>query len=137
MRTRGYRKQQLDLFSYFCAICVSQPRFRLPYDIAQHDKSKHGKDPNPFYRNTHGATFPAISAHPRSKSASASPRLLSVVTARELNTFIQTELEPDTEYNENCSAVVDRLCQFMQNSFPDDLKPSGVQKVISPIIKKL
>nr|XP_022293879.1 2'-5'-oligoadenylate synthase 1A-like [Crassostrea virginica] len=61
-------------------------------------------------------------------SASATSNPLSALSARELNTFVQTELEPDTEYNKSCNAVVDRLCQFMQNNFPDQLRPSEVRK---------
>ena len=121
-----------QFFPYLNASCPPQRRGTLPYDRAQHDRSRHRiLGPEPFHGNIQGATFHAFSLHPTPTgiSASASSSPLSVVTARELNTFVQTELEPDTEYNRRCNAVVDRLCQFMQNSFPGKLRPSQVLKV--------
>lgn len=54
---------------------------------------------------------------------------LSSLTAVELSTFVQREIEPDESYIQRCNAVVDRFCQFMQNSFPEKLKPSEIRKV--------
>ena len=70
-----------------------------------------------------------MTLHPNPMSASATSNPLSALSARELNTFVQTELEPHTEYNKSCNAVVDHLCKFMQNSFQDLLRPSEVRKV--------
>ena len=64
-------------------------------------------------------------------SSSASQRDLYGITADELNKFVQTEVEPDTEYISGCNAVVDRLSNFIKNNFPGDLKPSNVLKVSS------
>ncbi|XP_078322331.1 2'-5'-oligoadenylate synthase 1A-like isoform X2 [Crassostrea virginica] len=118
-----------QFFPYLYASCPPQRRGTLPYDMAQHDRSRYRiSGPEQFHVNTQGATFHALNPPPTGFSASASPSPLSVVTAWELNTFVQTELEPDTEYNRSCNAVVDRLCQFMQNSFPGKLRPSEVLK---------
>lgn len=64
-------------------------------------------------------------------SSSASQRDLYGITADELNKFVKTEVEPDTEYISGCNAVVDRLSNFIKNNFPGDLKPSNVLKVSS------
>ena len=149
-----YRRRHPELFPFYCESCVPQRRFKLPPHKAQHDKDKHGITTSILSHNyPQGATFSALTLHstprsalatssplsalfakdllthppPRSVSATSSP--LSALSARELNTFVQTELEPDTEYNKSCNAVVDRLCQFMQNNFPDVIRPSEVRKV--------
>ena len=132
-----YKRQNMSsrrnqFFPYLYASCPPQRRGTLPYDRAQHDRSRHRiSGPEPFHGNIQGATFHAFSLlpPPTGISASASSSPLSVVTAWELNTFVQTELEPNTFYNQSCNAVVDRLCQFMQNSFPKMLRPSEVLKV--------
>ena len=119
-----------QFFPYLYASCLPQRRGTLPYDRAQHDRSRHRiSSPEPFHVYIQGAAFHALNPPPTGISASASSSPLSVVTARELNTFVQTELEPNTFYNQSCNAVVDRLCQFMQNSFPKMLRPSQVLKV--------
>lgn len=53
----------------------------------------------------------------------------SSFTADNLNSFILEKIEPDTAYNQRCKAVVNRLCHFMQNNFPNKLRPSEVVKV--------
>ena len=149
-----YRRQHPELFPFYCKSCVPQRRFRLSPHKAQHDKDKHGLSiPTISHSYSQGATYSALTLHPTPMSVSATSSPLSVLyarelltqpplrsvsaisnplstlSARELNTFVQTELEPDTEYNKSCNAVVDRLCQFMQNNFPDQLRPSEVRKV--------
>lgn len=54
---------------------------------------------------------------------------LSTITSSELSAFVQSKIEPDTAYIQRCNAVVDRLCQFMNNSLPPTLRPSEVRKV--------
>ena len=126
----GYRRQHPELFPFYCDSCVPQRRFALPPHKQRHDIDKHGISiPISSYNFRQGATCSTLTLQSPQRSAPASSNPLSVVTARELNTFIQTELEPDTEYNKSCNAVVDRLCQFMQNNFPDQLRPSEVRKV--------
>lgn len=53
---------------------------------------------------------------------------LSTITSSELSAFVQSKIEPDTAYIQRCNAVVDRLCQFMNNSLPPTLRPSEVRK---------
>nr|XP_022293878.1 2'-5'-oligoadenylate synthase 1A-like isoform X2 [Crassostrea virginica] len=124
-----YRRRHPELFPFYCESCVPQRRFKLPPHKAQHDKDKHGiTTPILSHNYPQGATFSALTLHPPPRSVSATSSPLSALSARELNTFVQTELEPDTEYNKSCNAVVDRLCQFMQNNFPDVIRPSEVRK---------
>ncbi|XP_078322344.1 2'-5'-oligoadenylate synthase 1A-like [Crassostrea virginica] len=124
-----YRRQHPELFPFYCESCVPQRRFALPPHKAQHDKDKHGISmPIISHSYPQEATYSALTLHPTPMSASATSNPLSALSARELNTFVQNELEPDTEYNKSCNAVVDRLCQFMQNNFPDQLRPSEVRK---------
>ena len=122
-----FRRQHPELYPFVCDLCSPQRRFEYPSDMANHERRKHRISIS--QANPQGATFSDFTLHltPMNTSACESP--LSVVTAKELNTFIQNELEPDTEYNKSCNAVVDRLCQFMQNNFPDLLRPSEVRKV--------
>lgn len=54
---------------------------------------------------------------------------LSTITSSELSAFVQSKIEPDTAYIQRCNAVVDRLCQFMNNSLPLKLRPAEVRKV--------
>lgn len=54
---------------------------------------------------------------------------LSSITSSELSDFVQREIEPDMAYIQRCNDIVDLLCQFMQNSFPRELRPSEVRKV--------
>lgn len=54
---------------------------------------------------------------------------LSSITSSELSAFVQREIEPDMAYIQRCNDIVDLLCQFMQNSFPRELRPSEVRKV--------
>ena len=125
-----YRRQHPELFPFYCESCVPQRRFALPPHKAQHDKDKHGISiPIISISYPQEATYSALTLHPNPMSASATSSPLSTLSARELNTFVQNELEPDTEYNKSCNTVVDRLCQFMQNNFPDQLRPSEVRKV--------
>ena len=125
-----YRRQHPELFPFYCESCVPQRRFALPKHNQRHDKDKHGiSNPISSYNFRQGATCSSLTLQSPQRSASVSSSPLSDVAARELNTFVQTELEPDTEYNKSCNAVVDRLCQFMQNNFPGDLRPSEVRKV--------
>ncbi|CAC5409021.1 OAS [Mytilus coruscus] len=50
------------------------------------------------------------------------------VSQSSLDMFVKDELEPDTEYNDNCCTVVDRLCNFMKNNFPAKLRPAQIIK---------
>ena len=75
--------------------------------------------------------------NPSPMSSSASKSHLSTITPDKLNNFVQTEVEPDTEYISRCNAVVDRLSSFIKNNFPDDLKPSSVLKVCLTILYSL
>lgn len=50
------------------------------------------------------------------------------ISAAELDPFVLKKIEPDRAYIQRCNAVVDRLCKFMQNSFPAELRPSEVIK---------
>lgn len=53
---------------------------------------------------------------------------LSSITSSELSAFVKGEIEPDMAYIQRCNDIVDLLCQFMQNSFPRELRPSEVRK---------
>lgn len=128
-----YRRKNPDQFRYVCDTCVPQRRFLLPLDKERHDQSR---------RHQNGILEAATSyffecSSPRSLPKSglpASSSSLRSVTESNLNIFVLKEIEPDTAYNQSCSAVVDRLCQFMQNNFPDQLRPSGVRKVNQAIV---
>ena len=122
-----FRRQHPELYPFVCDLCSPQRRFEYPSDMANHERRKHRISIS--QANPQGATFSDFTLHPTPMNTSACESPLSVVTAKELNTFVQNELEPDTEYNKSCNAVVDRLCQFMQNNFPDLLRPSEVRKV--------
>lgn len=123
--TFAYRRSNPHQFPHFCGTCVPQRRFLLPSHKEQHDHDKHGisiPTTSPFFDYSIPRSLPSF-------GLSASSSSLSSITADKLNTFVLKEIEPDTTYNQSCRAVVDRLCQFMQNSFPDQLRPSGVRKV--------
>lgn len=131
-----YRRQHPDLFPFFCETCTPLRRFKLYPHKGQHDKDKHGISaipnffeyslPQPHAIQNIGPS--SSSNPPPHSSSSSSSSSLGSITANELNTFIRNEIEPDTAYNQSCNALVDRLCQFMQNNFPDQLRPSEVRK---------
>lgn len=124
--TFAYRRSNPHQFPHFCGTCVPQRRFLLPSHKEQHDHDKHGisiPTTSPFFDYSIPRSLPSFGLSASSSSS------LSSITADKLNTFVLKEIEPDTTYNQSCRAVVDRLCQFMQNSFPDQLRPSGVRKV--------
>lgn len=127
-----YRRKHAEDFPYCCDTCVPELRFKLLRHKAQHDNDKHGI-PIIAHESKKAAMISSLHAAPMSTSACTSP--LSAVTMRELNTFIETEIEPDTEYNQSCNFAVDRLCYFMQNNFPYQLRPSKIQKVNLPMQK--
>lgn len=112
------------MFPHFCDTCVPQRRFMLPSHKEQHDHDKHGIS---ISTTPHCFEYSLPRLLP-SFGLSASSSSLSSITAGELNTFVLKEIEPDTAYNQSCRAVVDRLCRFMQNNFPDQLRPSEVRK---------
>lgn len=122
-----YRRRNPDQFPYVCDTCVPQRRFLLPLDQKRHElSSRHQngilKAATPhFFEYSSPRLFPKFGL-PASSSS------LSSVTESNLNIFVLNEIEPDTAYNQSCRAVVDRLCQFMQNNFPDKLRPSEVRK---------
>lgn len=140
-----YRRQHPDLFPFFCETCTPLRRFKLYPHKGQHDKDKHGISaipnffeyslPQPHAIQNIGPS--SSSNPPPHSSSSSSSSSLGSITANELNTFIRNEIEPDTAYNQSCNALVDRLCQFMQNNFPDQLRPSEVRKVIANSYKML
>lgn len=121
----AYRRRNPHMFPHFCDTCVPQRRFMLPSHKEQHDHDKHGIS---ISTTPHCFEYSLPRLLP-SFGLSASSSSLSSITAGELNTFVLKEIEPDTAYNQSCRAVVDRLCRFMQNNFPDQLRPSEVIKV--------
>lgn len=120
----AYRRSNPHMFPHFCDTCVPQRRFMLPSHKEQHDHDKHGIS---ISTTPHCFEYSLPRLLP-SFGLSASSSSLSSITAGELNTFVLKEIEPDTAYNQSCRAVVDRLCRFMQNNFPDQLRPSEVRK---------
>lgn len=123
----AYRRSNPGQFPYVCDTCVPQRRFLLPLDQKRHEQSR--RHHNGILKAA-TSSFSAYSA-PRSLPKfdfSASSSSLSSVTESNLNIFVLNEIEPDTAYNQSCRAVVDRLCQFMQNNFPGQLRPSEVRK---------
>lgn len=121
-----YRREHPDKFRYVCKTCVPERRFELIEHKNSHDRKKHG---SLIPATTHSFAYSLPQSLPTSSVSACSPTLSSI-SATELNLFVQMEIEPDTAYNQSCKAVVDRLCQFMQNNFPDQLRPSEVRKVI-------
>lgn len=132
----AYRRSNPGQFPYVCDTCVPQRRFLRPLDQKRHEHSR---------RHQNGilkAATPSFSAYSAPRSLpkfdfSASSSSLSSVTESNLNIFVLNEIEPDTAYNQSCRAVVDRLCQFMQNNFLDQLRPSEVRKVNQAIVAVL
>lgn len=120
-----YRREHPDDFPYVCITCVPERRFEFIEHKNSHDRKKHG---NLIPEASHSFVYSLPQSLP-SSSLSACSQTLSSIAATELNSFVLKEVEPDTAYNQSCSAVVDRLCQFMQNNFPDQLRPSEVRKV--------
>lgn len=132
----AYRRSNPGQFPYVCDTCVPQRRFLLPLDQKRHEQSR--RHHNGILKAA-TSSFSAYSA-PRSLPKfdfSASSSSLSSVTESNLNIFVLNEIEPDTAYNQSCRAVVDRLCQFMQNNFPGQLRPSEVRKVNQAIVAVL
>lgn len=119
-----YRREHPERFPHFCDTCVPQRRFRLPPHKQRHDRDKHGI-PIPVKSTFH--EYHSQQSRKRVNLPDSSPSLSSF-TADNLNSFILEEIEPDTAYNQRCKAVVNRLCHFMQNNFPDQLRPSEVIK---------
>lgn len=131
-----YRRKNPDQFPNVCDTCVPQRRFLLPLDQKRHEQSSRHQNgilkaatPN-FIEYSSPQSLPKF-------DFSASSSSLSSVTESNLNNFILNELEPDTVYNQSCRAVVDRLCQFMQNNFPDQLRPSEIRKVYQAVMFRL
>lgn len=125
-----YRRQHPDQFPFFCETCTPLRRFKLDPHKGQHDKDKHGISAVPFIEYSLPQIRVIQNIDPSSSSFSSSSSSLGSISANELNSFVLKEIEPDTAYNQSCKAVVDRLCQFMQNNFPDHLRPSEVRKVL-------
>lgn len=119
-----YRREHPERFPHFCDTCIPQRRFRLPPHKQRHNRDKHGI-PIPVKSTFH--EYHSQQSRKRVNLPDSSPSLSSF-TAENLNSFILEEIEPDTAYNERCKAVVNRLCHFMQNNFPDQLRPSEVIK---------
>ncbi|VDI35290.1 2'-5'-oligoadenylate synthetase [Mytilus galloprovincialis] len=143
-----YRRQHPDMFPEACGTCIPQRRFKRPVDHQRHDRDKHGHCPESFYDysfRTAGYTrYSALSAAHGTQSHSSTMYRSSVVcNSRELSPplsplydvskydldkFVKDELEPDTAYNLRCCAVVHRLCEFMKNNFPAELRPAQIIK---------
>ncbi|XP_062590758.1 2'-5'-oligoadenylate synthase 1A-like isoform X2 [Saccostrea cucullata] len=124
----GFRRKNSEMFPYFCEICVPQRRFNTTSGKASHDRMKHGGafriTSTPYSRD------PQLPIYHSSQSGQtcSSSYSLSTLTGSELQAFVRNEIEPDTSYISSCKAVVQRLCFFMQNNFPDELRPSEVIK---------
>ncbi|XP_071181761.1 2'-5'-oligoadenylate synthase 1A-like [Mytilus edulis] len=144
----SYRRQNPCMFPEACDICTPERRFMLPAHKKQHDDAKHGNCSASFYdysmltpcyvvsdvSSTRPSTHSHLSDNYRStvfrndrEMLPPSSPLYSVLRSS-LDKFVRDELEPDTEYNASCGAVVDRLCKFMQNNFPAELRPSQIIK---------
>ncbi|XP_062604692.1 2'-5'-oligoadenylate synthase 3-like [Saccostrea cucullata] len=122
------RRRNPTMFPYFCEICKPQRRFAKTFDKGMHDSMKHGEaigTTSTLY--SRDLNLPTYSSS-QSTQAYSSSYSLSTISANELQTFATNEIEPDTAYNSSCKAVVHRLCFFMQNNFPDEMRPSEVIK---------
>lgn len=119
-----HRREHPDQYPYVCKTCFPERRFLLSGHKNSHDRSTHGVL---IPVASQSFEYPLPQSLPTSSVSACSPTL-SPIAATELNSFVQMEIEPDTTYNQSCKAVVDRLCQFMQNNFPDQLRPSEVRK---------
>lgn len=120
-----FRREHPDQYPYVCKTCFPERRFLLSGHKNSHDRRIHGVL---IPVASQSFEYPLPQSLPTSSVSACSPTLSSIA-ATELNSFVQMEIEPDTAYNQSCKAVVDRLCQFMQNNFPDQLRPSEVRKV--------
>ncbi|CAC5409017.1 OAS [Mytilus coruscus] len=144
----SYRRQNPCMFPEACDICVPERRFMLPAHKRQHDDAKHGNWSSSFYDyslstpcynssdvlSARHSTLSHLSNTYRStlfrndQELSPPPSPLYNVSKSSLDKFVKDELEPDTEYNASCCAVVDRLCKFMKNNFPAELRPAQIIK---------
>lgn len=120
-----HRRENTKLFPHFCDTCFPKRHFRLPPHKQRHDKDKHG-NPMPEKSTFHEYLSQQSRKIVNLPDSTPSP---SSFTADNLNSFILEKIEPDTAYNQRCKAVVNRLCHFMQNNFPNKLRPSEVVKV--------
>ncbi|XP_056016126.1 2'-5'-oligoadenylate synthase 3-like [Ostrea edulis] len=113
-----YRRRHPKMFPEVCDVCKPKRRFRAPANKVQHEESIQQQRiyDHPMHRTKSSVSYP-----PSSSS-------LSTITASDLNKFVKKEIEPDTEYNKSCKEVVDCLCQFMKNEFPDELRVSEIVK---------
>ncbi|XP_062590762.1 2'-5'-oligoadenylate synthase 1A-like [Saccostrea cucullata] len=122
----SYRRRNPEMFPYVCDECRPERRFMEDSHKAQHDNMKHGVNEfevqNMFYMYDH--KIPTVSNNWAYKSSCS----LGNMSASQLQTFVNKEIEPDTTYNSSCRAVVNRLYHFMQNNFPAKLRPSQVLK---------
>ncbi|CAC5400589.1 OAS [Mytilus coruscus] len=143
-----FRRQNPGMFPEACGTCIPQRRFKRPVDHQRHDRDKHGHCPasfNNYSLRTPGYTsYSALSAthgtqshlstiyrspffrNDNELSPPSSP--LYDVSKYDLDKFVKDELEPDTAYNLSCCAVVHRLCEFMKNNFPAELRPAQIIK---------
>lgn len=119
-----HRRENTKLFPHFCDTCFPKRHFRLPPHKQRHDKDKHG-NPMPEKSTFHEYLSQQSRKIVNLPDSTPSP---SSFTADNLNSFILEKIEPDTAYNQRCKAVVNRLCHFMQNNFPNKLRPSEVVK---------
>ena len=85
-----YRRKHAEDFPYCCDTCVPELRFKLLRHKEQHDNVVHGI-PIISHESKKAAMISSLHAAPMSTLACTSP--LSAVTMRQLNTFIETEIE--------------------------------------------
>lgn len=95
------RRKNPDMFPEACDICSPVRRFMLPVHKQEHDDAKHIAQ-SPLYN----------------------------VSKSSLESFVRDTLEPDTDYNTSCCAVVNRLCTIMKQNFPKELRPAQILKVL-------
>ncbi|VDI07114.1 2'-5'-oligoadenylate synthetase [Mytilus galloprovincialis] len=95
----SHRRQNPDMFPEACDTCSPVRRFMLPAHKQRHDDAKHSAQ-SPLYD----------------------------VSKSFLESFVRDTLEPDTDYNTSCCAVVNRLCNIMKHNFHQELRPAQIIK---------
>lgn len=129
----AYRRRNSEKFPPVCDTCVPRRLFHLFVDQQQHEQSRCHQNgilkaaTSNFFEYSSPQLLPTF-------DFSASSSSLSFVTESNLNIFLSNEIEPDTACNKSFRAVVNRLIKFMQNNFPDQLRPSAVIKVNQAVI---
>lgn len=147
--SHAYRRKNPTMFPEVCTACKPERRFKYPYDKAQHNQCLHGCIPPTGRRETYGliAQSSNLFDHysfvtPRETLLALSPMTkprcpLYNLSTVGLDRFVKDEVEPDGPYNDSCKAVIHRLCEFMKNNFPSELRPSEIIKVFSSISRNV